>query len=279
MGRHVRPTSRTADSPLWSAAIHRRFSGHDAAHERRPEHWNQSGDESPHSKGDGKPPSRLFCHTSCPKALGSQRLAVRIAFLPLAFLAMAALAQPASAHRLNVFAHALGEKILGNAYFRGGTPARSVKITALDPSGRELGRTTTDDQGNFMLQARQRCDYRLVAETDDGHGGEYTLSAGELPAGLPPGESAPAQTPAASSRAKQVKPDTETTAASNPAVELAEIKQQVIALRRQLDEFENRLTLRDVLGAIGYIFGLAGVAYYILGIRRKRVDAGKAPHD
>ena len=46
---------------------------------------------------------------------------------------------------------------------------------------------------------------------------------------------------------------------------------QVAAMRLQLHEFEHRRRLQDVIGALGYIFGLAGVAFYVLG-RRKSTD-------
>ena len=53
------------------------------------------------------------------------------------------------------------------------------------PSGRELGRTTTDDDGNFTFTARERVDHYLVAETADGHSGQYIVHASELPDSLP----------------------------------------------------------------------------------------------
>jgi hypothetical protein len=38
-----------------------------------------------------------------------------------------------------------------------------------------------------------------------------------------------------------------------------------------LAECKSRLRVRDVLGGIGWLVGLAGIAYYYLGVRRKRV--------
>ncbi len=68
---------------------------------------------------------------------------------------------------------------------RGGGPAIKIQVTALDPEGHELGRATTDQAGKFRWRRAARCDYRLVAQTGDGHGAEYTVPAAELPAALP----------------------------------------------------------------------------------------------
>lgn len=45
---------------------------------------------------------------------------------------------------------------------------------------------------------------------------------------------------------------------------------EVAALRDQLHEYEQRVRLRDILGGIGYIVGIAGLAFYFLGVRCKR---------
>ena len=92
---------------------------------------------------------------------------------------------PAFAHKLNVFALAKGAMIEGRAYFPGDVPARKIDVIVRDPSGGELGRTTTDDDGNFTFTARKHVDHYLLAETPDGHSGQYIVHASELPDSLP----------------------------------------------------------------------------------------------
>ena len=70
-------------------------------------------------------------------------------------------AAPASAHELNVFAYVEGTTIHGKAYFRGGSAGPERAVIARDPAGKELARTTTDEQGKFSLEARVRCDHVL----------------------------------------------------------------------------------------------------------------------
>ena len=100
------------------------------------------------------------------------------------------LAGPAMAHKLTVFAAVQGTKISGEAYFRGGAPVRKATVAVLGPKGEKLGETTTDEEGKFTFVPRVRCDHRLVASAGEGHAAEFTVTADELPRGLPAPENA-----------------------------------------------------------------------------------------
>ena len=160
--------------------------------------------------------------------------------------------------------------IQGRAYFPHDVPAQEIQITALDPAGRELGRTKTDREGKFVLtpDIRERCEIKIVAASDDGHGADYTVHAAELPADLP---LTPAAGPAAASvgrpaaRPAEQPADPTQTAGRSP-----ETPAQVVELREQVFDYEYRLRFRDVLGGLGYILGLAGVACYLLSLRRRQ---------
>ncbi|HOU21896.1 MAG TPA: hypothetical protein PKX16_06700 [Kiritimatiellia bacterium] len=51
--------------------------------------------------------------------------------------------------------------------------------------------------------------------------------------------------------------------------ELQALQKQIVELRRDLAARDDRTRLRDILGGIGYILGLMGLAFYFLGTRRK----------
>jgi len=228
-----------------------------------------------------------------------------LAVVPL--LCTLALPAPAAAHQLYVFAYAQGRTIHGEAYFRGHLPAQNLVVHIFDPAGRELGQTQTDKEGKFTFEPQEQCDHRLVVETADGHQAEYVLGAEELvgteawaePSAEPRGEPSteppgPALTPDAPSAADETagpvrsasgperaaqqagaaQPAASSQSASVEAGSLAArieaLQAQVGALRRELNDYEQTVRLRDVLGGIGYILGLAGVAFYFLGIRRKQ---------
>lgn len=167
---------------------------------------------------------------------------------------------PAMAHKLNVFASAEGKTIQGKAYFRGGAPAQNIAVTAFSPAGEEIGRTKTDEQGRFAIEARFRCDHRILVDTGDGHGGEYLLPGSTLPSDLPDKGGKPP---------KAVVAPVPTSKPSVSAEQLDALRAEIVRLEEQLNAYEDRIRMTDILGAIGYIVGITGAAYYYFGSRRK----------
>ncbi len=219
------------------------------------------------------------------------------------------------AHKIYLHAEAVGQKIEGRAYFRGGAPAQESKVEVFLPDGRKLLETKTDANGEFSFPAPARCDYRLVVDTGDGHGAETILSGADLPESLPPLEKAQLQPPEKTSLApseKGASPDQKLLQPSGkefPALsgqkpaaaakadasalekgplpdspkqwqELIEqaVRRQVQPLARKIEQLEDRLRWSDVLGGIGYIVGLTGMGFYLLGIRKNgRPSSGANP--
>ena len=166
---------------------------------------------------------------------------------------------------MDVFARVEGKTIQGRASFHDGAPAKNADVKAFDPAGEEIGRTKTDEQGKFSLEARFHCDYRLLVDTSDGHGAEYTIAAKTLPADLPARDVAagPAVRTAADAGGDPGQ-------LSDSAL-LKEIHADVDALQDQMDRYEHSVRFRDILGGIGFIVGLAGAAYgfYYRGLLAK----------
>ena len=182
------------------------------------------------------------------------------------------------AHSMDVFAKVEGKTIQGKANYHDGTPVKNGDVKAFDPSGEEIGRTKTDNEGKFILEARFHCDYRLLVDAGDGHGGEYTISAKVLPEDLPPHGPSVFSTDQTHSQAESDlqhahshSEDTATGDSKADSALLKEIHADVDALQDQLDVYEHRLRFRDILGGIGFIIGIAGVAYgcYYRGLLQK----------
>ena len=177
------------------------------------------------------------------------------------------------AHKVNLFAWAEGNTISGYVYFPGGARAQNVPVRAMAPDGTLLGKTTTNDQGEFTLETSVAVDHHLVADLGEGHAAEYTLSAEEL--GGPE---------AADSSAPEITEASEKTSAPSAVVESKApinsgrviqasaleriVAKQIFPLREQIERYENRVRLHDILGGIGYLFGLAGVVFYINSRKR-----------
>jgi nickel transport protein len=177
----------------------------------------------------------------------------RLLFLPVLLL-LAAL--PVEAHRLTLFAAAEGERIEGRVQYAGGWPAEGARVTVRAPDGRVLAELAADRMGRFAFTATEGVDHRLTAETGEGHGADWTVTAAELPAalGAPPSGTDSAAAPQPPGAAP---PQGELEAMIERAV-----ARQVRPLREELRAAGERARLTDVLGGIGYIVGLAGLALW-----------------
>jgi len=186
------------------------------------------------------------------------------------FAALLALAAPVHAHRLYLFVETDGRTITGQAYAAGGHPivGTTVLITGPEAAGL-LGEVETDGNGEFSWRPTHRCEHVLSLSVD-GHFASQSIAAEELDPSLPtlgvesiPG---PGQAPSPGSPA-----DGETPAPSAPeaesirqavAREIAPLQRQIRDLSRRIDHYEAHIRLHDILGGLGYIAGLAGLAFF-----------------
>lgn len=180
---------------------------------------------------------------------------------------------PVSAHKLHVFAYAEGATIRGEVYARGGEMVHQAVVTAYGPGGERLGEAATDKEGKFVLKAAMRCDHRLVADAGGGHQAEFTLTAAELPDSLPP-KANQAESPQPVVRTPEtpepLAPHASPVDQEQILAQLAALERQIVQLRKQIDGYEEKTRWHDVLGGLGYILGLMGLAYYFLGRKKAR---------
>jgi nickel transport protein len=174
----------------------------------------------------------------------------RTAALTLALLLAASAAQ---AHRLKLFATVEGVAILGQAYFAGGGPAAAIPGRLLGPDGATVSEFRTDGEGRFTVTAAARQDYTLAVDAGDGHAATFRVGADELPHQLPAGAASPAPPPI-----------------TQPLGQMVEdaVARQVRPLREQLDAYEAKVRLHDILGGIGTILGVFGIGAYLASRRR-----------
>jgi nickel transport protein len=191
--------------------------------------------------------------------------------LTLALALTLAAATPAHAHKLKVFATADGAAIEGRVYFVGGAAAPGVAVAIEVPPGTSIAAMATDGDGRFRFQASSRTDHLIVADTGDGHAARFTIAATELPVSLsaPAAVAGPPSSRGFSGRADAHIADPEVPPASVLVDMLADaVSSQVRPLREQLNDYEDQVRLRDIIGGIGYIFGLAGTVLWLRAARR-----------
>ncbi|MCC6489896.1 MAG: hypothetical protein IT364_20570 [Candidatus Hydrogenedentes bacterium] len=167
------------------------------------------------------------------------------------------------AHGLNLFAAPEGDAVKGSVYFASG-PAKNITVKVLGPDDALLGETVSGEDGAFLWTPPQRCDLRFVAETVDGHRAEFVVGASELSESLP--EEVPVVAKPAPAAAQAPLP----TDAAPKEIDLQQliesaVSREVQPLRSQIDALEHATRLRDVLGGIGYIVGVAGLLAWFKG--------------
>jgi nickel transport protein len=196
-------------------------------------------------------------------------------FLLLVCIALGA--QTSQAHKVRIFAWAEGNTIHGETSFSGSRKPKNAEIQVLDQANQEVLLTTkTDGQGKFSFTvppkaAAQHLDLLLVVNSGEGHRGQWPLPAAEYLAD----QAGQAETPKTSlPAAGKKRPDTVNisplTMVQAPVPTDEETLRKIIdrELEKKLAPIkemlarnsEHKVTLRDILGGIGYILGLAGMA-------------------
>lgn len=202
----------------------------------------------------------------------------------------------AYAHSLYIFATQRGDQVEGKVYFRGGSGAAGAKVEVYDADGAKRHELTCDEEGRFRFQPGFSGKMRLVGILEDGHATEYELgtmtaetgnAASETPNRAAPGDDVP---PNGSGRrdprsgpalAAETGPAATGESIGEPSplpAAIERLRDEVIRLREDIQTSRNRAEWRDVLGGIGYILGLTGIAFYLSARRRaSRGDAKNLP--
>jgi len=197
----------------------------------------------------------------------------RIAPRLLTAALLLALAPLVRAHGINLFATVEGATIQGTLRYADGSPATSAPVTAFAPDGSKIAEAMTDETGRFSFQARVRCRYRLVGDAGQGHRGLFTIQEKELPESLPaPGEEAPSASAPAVAAPPAPNAALQTLPADFDERVGAAVARQVNPLREQIDGYENQIRIRDVMGGIGYLFGLFAIIVLVKHRNTRRAD-------
>ena len=172
----------------------------------------------------------------------------------------------AGAHRVNIFAWIEGDTVLVECKYPDGTKVYEGVIRVLDSAGRELLNGKTNDKGEFSFKVPKQDDLTIVLEAGMGHRADWPLSKQDL---APAGESAVSSAPAPKAETPPPAAKESAPGAASPlpagidqAIEKALDKKLAPVLRMLAEMHEQKVRLTDVLGGIGYIIGLVGVAAY-----------------
>jgi len=195
---------------------------------------------------------------------------VRSLFL---LLVLALLAQsPALAHRVNIFAYVEGGEVVVECGYSKSKKVRHGIIEVKDAiSGETLLQGTTNAEGLFRFPVpEQPRSLRILLQAGEGHQNEWIMDAAEFSGAAPPAHTA-AAAPQSGGAADLVsggggvaQPNAGLTRSDVEEVVAAVLDAKLAPIKRELlEQNQGGPGVREIVGGIGWIFGLIGVAAYL----------------
>ena len=133
------------------------------------------------------------------------------------------------AHRVMLFVYVEGDRIFTESYFSDGKRCQNSRIEVFDSFGKKLLEGKTNKDGEFSFKSPKRTGLKIVLTAGMGHKDEYVLPAGELP-------------DVAEGRAWKYEPH--------------QTEKKVFQARK------GGVSFIQVMGGIGFIFGIMGIILY-----------------
>lgn len=181
---------------------------------------------------------------------------------------------PTLAHNVVGGVYVNGFDIEGEAGFSNGAMANAGTVVKVsDISGIPLGEVITDDQGYFVFTAKKHITHVFEINMGAGHTLKMQLPAEELPDSL---DSTTIINAASVSSPNETTQEAEQQIITNEQITSLmldkAIAKQIKPLRKEIQALKEKSGLRDIIGGIGYIFGLLGV---VALLRERRLKAKK----
>jgi len=171
---------------------------------------------------------------------------------------------PAWAHKVMIFAWVEGDTVYTQSKFSGGKKAKNSTVLVYDEEGNQLLEGKTDEQGEFSFKVPKKTDLKVVLKASMGHMAEWKIPAEEIK-----GEAGPS-TDAKTSRELPVPGNVSLSRQEVKALIDESLERKLAPILNMLaDSLDRGPSVSEVIGGVGYIFGLVGVALYF-ATRRKR---------
>ena len=175
---------------------------------------------------------------------------------------------PAFAHKVIIFAWVEGDTVFTESKFSGGRSAVDAQVLVFDLENRELLEGKTNQKGEFSFKIPKQTDLRIVLNAGMGHKAEWTIPESEilgvssvLDSKVDVGSSQPVSSGLSKEEIKELIDDS--------------LDRKLSPIIRMMAESQYKgPSINDIVGGIGYIFGLMGVAIYFKNRGRNR-DSGK----
>lgn len=165
-------------------------------------------------------------------------------------------------HKINIFATVEGNRIYTQSYASDGSKIKGGLVEVYDKKGNRLLMGKTDSLGEFSFLIPKREDLKIVLIGGMGHRAETEIGADELP------EVKSTQLIKENEAVPKKESATIDTILLRKMIEDI-LKEQLHPLVRILAEKEKkRISFNEVIGGIGYIFGIMGIVMFFLSRKK-----------
>ena len=132
-----------------------------------------------------------------------------------------------------------------------------------------LDQVRTNEEGEFSYTVKYKCDQVLLVDTGDGHKAVFRIEENELPDNLPVLDFA-----GSDQKPDNQEPSVVAAVVTSKDTDIEAVVSRVVSryirpLREQLEQYENAVRMRDILGGIGYILGIMGILALFLKKKEK----------
>ena len=179
----------------------------------------------------------------------------------------------AAAHKVRVFAYESGGEIVAEAKFSSGRPAQNAAIELKSTDGNTLLSGVTDELGVFRFPlsaatANKPVDLTVVVDVGEGHRGSWLLTPADYLGENNHHETLPA--PPKEYSQSEIKSAVPLNHSAIERIIDQSLQRELAPIKRMLAmERQKKITLQDILGGVGYILGLAGIAAYFKSKKRE----------
>jgi nickel transport protein len=170
----------------------------------------------------------------------------------------------ALAHKVMIFAWIEGNTVFTESKFSGGKKVIHAPVVIFDKNGKKLLEGKTDNKGKFSFKIPKVTDLRIVLNAAMGHKAEWTVPESEI---------------RESGDIVEKKSTADPSGPTTVGLSKEEVKKiiedsldkKLRPIVRMMTESKNtKPSLTEIIGGIGYIFGLMGVALYFKNRGKKR---------
>ena len=176
---------------------------------------------------------------------------------------------PVLAHKVIIFAWVEGDTVFTESKFSGGREATGAQVLVFDKEGTQLLEGKTDNKGEFSFKIPKLTDLRIVLNAGMGHKAEWRIPESEIKeaGGI-----------LEKKRAGESSQPIDVSLSKEEIKELIEesLDRKLRPIVRMMTESQSKgPSVTEILGGIGYIFGLMGVAIYFKNRGKKRCEVNR----